>query len=139
MEVRSRSRNELILMKHWCEKFLMRRHTPYSCGDFVEEVLFDQYGFRYNFPKSVKDLEEDTKSIKGLIGNVLVRTENPTEGDIAVMGGKRHACHVGIFIEIKNTKYILHSDINIKYSVLTKCSDLFYLGYFIEGFYSWRK
>lgn len=139
MEVRSRSCVEFVHMRHWCEKYLMRRHTPYSCGDFVENVLLDKYGFSYNFPKSVKDLEEDTKSIKRLIGNVLIKTENPIEGDIVVMGGRRHACHVGVFVEIKNIKYILHSDINIKYSALTKLSELFHLGYFVEGYYSWRK
>lgn len=126
-------------MRHWCEKYLAKKHLPFSCGDFVENVLLDHYGFSYNFPKSVKDLEQDTKAIKGLIGNVLTKTDNPLEGDIVVMGGKRHACHVGLLVDIKNTKYILHSDVNIKYSALTKTSDLFYIGYFIEGYYSWRK
>lgn len=126
-------------MSHWANKYLMIPFKPFGCGEFVEEVLRKEFDVEYDFPKSVHSLSDDQKIIRNYLKNELVKTITPTDGDIVLMGGVRESCHVGVYFKNVNTDYVLHSDRKMRSSSATKISQLPMMGYYFEGFYTWKK
>lgn len=125
--------------KHWSHKYLMTPFKPFGCGEFVEKILIEQFKINFELPKSTGSLKKDPEIIRGYCNSVLKKTESPREGDIAVMGGARESCHVGVVVKIKDSIAILHTDRKMKVASINSVERLHFLGYFLEGFYTWQK
>lgn len=126
-------------MRHWTEKFISIPYQKYNCSKFVEHVLRTQFGIDYNFPQSEGTLFKQSQMIKDYLPFYCEKTENPEEGDLVLMHGKRRMCHVGIFVPIKRSKYVLHSEVRMGTSALHNFNLLAGFGYSVEGVYKWRR
>lgn len=123
----------------WFKKHLNMTFKPYGCAEFVEKVLRSEFNLFYDFPKTTGDLRKDPDLIKNVCESKLFKTAMPQDGDIVLMGGDRESCHVGIFCRHKGRDYVLHTDRKMRVSSLTQLDNLIFLGYFLEGFYTWRR
>lgn len=123
----------------WAKRYLQMSFKPYGCGEFAEKVLKEQFHVEHNFPKTSGDLRKDPFIIKGACESFLKKTDAPQDGDVVLMGGDRESCHVGIFVIENEKEYVLHTDRKMRVSVLTEIKNLILIGYFLEGYYTWRK
>lgn len=112
---------------------------PFGCGEFAAMVLRKEFGVKVDAPKSSMDLRKDPEIIQDYISKTLTETINPQDGDVVLMNGDRIACHVGLFVNINNQDFIFHSERRFRSACLHKVSDLVKYGYFINGFFTWRK
>lgn len=110
-----------------------------NCAEFVEFVLKKEFGKSYSFPQSKKSIFLDSDQIKSQLNNYVRKTNSPKDGDLVLMHGKRLMCHIGIYVRIGWTEYVLHTEGSIKNSSLHRIGDIINYGYTLEGFYKWQK
>jgi cell wall-associated NlpC family hydrolase len=125
--------------KHWAEKYISIPQRRFNCVEFVEFVMRDHFGVEYKFPQSEGNVFKNSQLIRENFDLYCERTDDPKEGDVVLMHGKRRMCHVGIYIPIKRSKYVLHSDMIMKTPALHNLNILSGLGYSVEGIYKWRR
>lgn len=126
-------------MQHWTSKYLTLKYKDYNCSKFVEFVLRDHFGIKYEFPQSKGSLFNQSMQIKESLPVFCRETVTPTEGDLILMSGIRRLCHVGMLVVVNGKKYVFHTESSMKTAALHEFKDLSYFGYFIEGFYTWAK
>lgn len=126
-------------MAHWAERFLQIEYDRMNCAEFVEHVLREQFGRKYKFPQSRGSLFAETAQIKEEIPKYVRQTEDPMDGDLVLMHGKRLLCHVGIYVGLGVSDCVLHSEGRIKTSALHNIRDLKNFGYRLAGYYTWLR
>ena len=126
-------------MSHWAEKFLKIQYKEMNCSKFVEHVLREQFGIDYRFPQSQGSLFNQSKQIRDSMPSFCERTEYPKDGDMVLMHGRRMMCHVGIYVKIGITEYVLHTESSMKTAALHPIKKLILFGYTVEGFYKWLR
>lgn len=124
---------------HWSMKYLFQDFKPFGCAEFVEKVLREEFNCNYKFPQSVSCLKTDPQIIKNYAEKKLIETNRPVDGDIVLMDGDRHTCHVGVYVNINNVHHVLHSERRFKVSCLHRVSDLKTYGYFKARFFTWQR
>ena len=124
---------------HWAEKFLKIEYKDMNCSKFVEHVLRNQFGINYSFPQSEGSLFNQSQQIRDAMPSFCTKTDSPKEGDMILMHGRRRMCHVGIYVRIGITDYVLHTESSIKTAALHPLKNLLFFGYTVEGFYTWLK
>jgi hypothetical protein len=124
---------------HWAERFVGIQYEEMNCAEFVEHVLREQFQINFKFPQSRGSLFAETQQIKENLSVFTERTESPKDGDLVLMHGKRLMCHVGLYVKIGMTAYVLHSEGRVKTSALHRMKDIIQYGYSVAGFYKWRK
>lgn len=126
-------------MKHWSEKYLQIQYKDMNCSKFCEHVLRDHFGIDFNFPQSQGTLFAQSQQIRENMPTYCIKTDYPQDGDMVLMHGKRQMCHVGIYIRIGISGYVLHTESRLRTAALHKLNDLNAYGFYVEGFYKWRK
>lgn len=126
---------------HWSRKYISIPHDKMNCAELVEHVLKDKFSLDFKFPQSQGSLFMESHQIKKEMFNFVdpVPTTSPLEGDLVLMSGTRRLCHVGLYVEIKNVKYVLHTQKSFGCACLHKIADLSTYGLYLEGFYKWQK
>lgn len=123
---------------HWSERFLSIQQKDMNCAEFVEHVLREQFGRHYKFPQSRGSLFIQSKQLRECVPQYCEKTDSPIDGDLVLLHGLRMMCHVGIFVKIGRTQYILHTERKFKTAALHELNKIIYFGYSVEGFYKWR-
>lgn len=126
-------------MKSWLKKYLSISYKDMNCSKFVEHVLRDHFKKDYKFPQSEGSLFNQSKQIRESIPLFATKTEKPQDGDLVLMHGRRRMCHVGVYIKIGRQNYVLHTESRLKTACLHSFKDLLFVGYTVEGVYSWLK
>lgn len=128
-------------MKHWYEKYISMPYKKWNCSKFVEHVLRDHFNINFNFPQTTGTIFAQSELIKKsmpVFSSYPNVTNNPIDGDLVLMHGKRLMCHVGLYLKINNIDYVLHSESSIGSSCLHKIRELRNYGYSLEGIYKWQ-
>lgn len=129
-------------MKHWSSKYIAIPYKNMHCSAFVEFVLRDHFNIDFKFPQSEGYIFNQSEQIKKHIPEFThypERTDDPKDGDLVLMHGKRLMCHVGLYVNIKKVEYVLHSEASIGSACLNKIKEVSLFGYKIEGVYKWQK
>ena len=118
----------------------LRYEADFDCADFAVHVARDLFGYQVSLPgarprgKGCEAALADASKAYG------TPTDQPQDGDIVLMrdfGDTIAPTHVGIYIRVGHTQYVLHSAEKLGGSVLTEFRKLRQLGLTIEGFYKW--
>lgn len=115
-------------------------YKKWNCSKFCEYILRDRFNIIYDFPQTTGTIFAQSELLKKEIpvySDFPNKTDDPKDGDLVVMNGLRLLCHIGLYVEIKGIRYVLHSESSIKCSALHKFDDLKGYGYSIEGVYKW--
>lgn len=126
-------------MAHWAEKFLKIEYKDMNCSKFVEHVLREQFKIEYSFPQSQGSLFNQSQQIRDAMPSFCERTDEPKDGDMILMHGRRRMCHVGVYVKIGITEFVLHTESSMKTAALHPLNKLIVFGYTVEGFYKWLK
>lgn len=126
-------------MRHWTHKYMTIEYKKMNCSKFVEHILRDHYGRDYSFPQSEGSLFNQSLQIKTSVPSFASRTDNPQDGDLILMHGKRMLCHVGLYLKIGREEYVFHTESSKKTALLHRLRELTSYGYSVEGIYSWLK
>lgn len=126
-------------MKHWVNKYLKISYKEMNCSKFVEHILREEFKIEYTFPQSEGTLFKQSQQIRDNINIFAQKTDNPKDGDMILMHGKRLMCHVGVYVKIGINEYVLHTESSLKTAALHKLKDLKNYGYSVGGFYTWLK
>lgn len=129
-------------MIHWSSKYISIPYKKMHCSAFVQYVLKDYFNIEFTFPQSEGQIFNQSEQIKKsipLFSSYPNITDEPVDGDLVLMHGLRLMCHVGLYVEIKNVPYVLHSEASIGSACLHKMSELRQYGYSVEGVYRWEK
>lgn len=124
-------------MAHWSEKYLSITYDKLNCSKFVEHVIREEFGIDYTFPQSEGSLFNQSKQIRDSVPNYCVRTKFPQDGDLVLMHGRRLMCHVGVYVKIGMSEYVLHTESRLKTAALHKFKEVYLFGFKVEGCYSW--
>ena len=126
---------------HWTTKYLAIPYDKMNCAEFTEHVLNDNFKLSFKFPQSQGSFFMESAQIKEEVFNYAypVVTEEPVDGDLVLMSGKRRLSHVGLFVKIKDVRYVLHTQRSFGCACLHRISDLGFYGLFLEGIYKWQK
>lgn len=125
-------------MRHWAEKYLLIDYKQMRCSEFVEFVLRDHFKREFSFPKPEGTVFKQSHQIKENVPLFCVKTDKPQTGDLVLMHGIRMMCHVGLYVDIKGTGHVLHTEAKLRTAALQNLKHLFHIGYTVEGFYTWR-
>lgn len=123
----------------WVKKYLLIDYNEMNCAEFIEYVLRDHFGKEFNFPQSKGSIFAESLQIRECLPKYVTRTDDPEDGDLVLMHGKRLMCHVGLFVKIGITEFVLHTDANMKSSSFHNIREIKNYGYKLEGYYKWRK
>lgn len=126
-------------MGHWTSKYMMIEYKQMNCSKFVEHVLRDHFKRDYSFPQSEGSLFNQSKQIKESVPTFAEKTDEPKDGDLVLMNGKRMLCHVGLYLKIGREGYVFHTESSKKTALLHRLKDVTGYGYSVEGIYSWLK
>jgi len=124
-------------MRHWSNKYLAIPHNKMNCSKFVEHVLRDHFKKDYEFPQSQGSLFNQSQQIRDNLPKFCKRTQEYKDGDLVLMHGLRMMCHVGLYVGIRGTDYVLHCESSMKTSALHRFIDISRYGYTIQGVYEW--
>lgn len=124
---------------HWARKYISIPYSKMNCSKFVEHVMRDHFKIDYKFPQSVGSLFNQSAQLKYHMKDFTVKTETPKEGDVVLMNGLRRMCHIGMYIKIGRTEYVLHSEKNFGTAALHKLREIGQFGYHVEGYYTWAE
>ena len=124
---------------HWTMKYLQVEYKDMNCSKFVEHVLRDHFKINYTFPQSEGSLFNQSQQLRDNIPKFTYKTDMPKDGDLVLMHGKRRMCHVGMYVKIGRAGYVFHTESSMKTAALHKICTVFFNGYTVEGFYTWRK
>lgn len=124
---------------HWSRKYISIKYDKMNCSKFVEHIMRDHFGIDYKFPQSQGSLFNQSAQLKTHMKEFVVKTETPSEGDVVLMHGLRRMCHIGMYILIGRTPYILHCEKNFGSAAIHKLREIGQFGYNVEGFYTWEK
>lgn len=120
-------------------KYLAVEYKDMNCSKFVEYVLRDHFKINYQFPQSQGSVFNQSQQIKDHLPKFCYKTDSPKDGDLVLMHGRRRMCHVGMYVKIGRSGYVLHTESSMKTAALHKISNVFFNGYTVEGVYTWRK
>lgn len=126
-------------MEHWTSKYMQITFSQMNCAQFVEHILRNEFKIDYKFPQSEGSFFNQSAQIRNNFKNYCTKTEEPKDGDLVLMHGKRLMCHVGLYVKIKNEEYVFHTEKSMKTASLHPLKSLLLFGYSVEGFYSWVK
>lgn len=127
------------MARHWSEKYISITYKQMNCSKFCEHVLREEFGIDFNFPQSKGSLFAQSQQIRDELPVYCDRTDTPKDGDLILMHGRRLMCHVGLYVKIGITEYVLHTESSLESAVLQPLKSLINFGYSVEGFYKWRK
>ena len=130
---------ERFVLRHWSERFLQIEYKDMNCAEFVEHVQRVQFNRDFKFPQSKGSLFLETQQIKEEIPKYVEETKTPKDGDLVLMHGQRLMCHIGVYVRIGWSEYVLHTEGRIKVSSLHRIQDLNLYGYKLARFYRWLK
>lgn len=123
---------------HWSQKYIGYSYAQFNCAQLVRRVLVVDFGLDYDFGFIPRETRDQSEAIKNRKDSFLTVTEKPREGDCVMMHSRREFAHIGIYAEINNQPYVLHSMNTIGSVVLHKLKDLKRYGLNVEGFYKWQ-
>lgn len=126
---------------HWSKKYVSIPHDKMNCAELVEHVLKDQFSIDFKFPQSCGSFFMESHQIKREMFKFVcpVPTDEPVEGDLALMSGTRRLSHVGLLVKSKGIDYILHTQKAFGCACLHRVADLSFYGLYLEGFYKWQR
>lgn len=126
-------------MKHWSYKYISMDFSKMNCAQFVEYVLQDHFKIYFRLPQTRNTISENKELLKETMFKFVYPeiTDNPKDGDGVLMRGIRMSCHIGLYVNIKNVDYVLHTEKKFGTSCLHKFSDLTNYGFKVEGVYKW--
>ena len=118
----------------------MRYTRDFDCADFAVHVARDLFGFKVTLPGD-RPRGEGSEAVLGDASKAYgIPTTAPEDGDIVLMfdfGDTISPTHVGIYVTVGRTSYVLHSAVKLGGSVMTELRKLSQLGLTVEGFYKW--
>lgn len=126
-------------MSHWSDKYIQVEYKDMNCSKFVEHILRDHFGKDYSFPQSSGNIFEQSNLIKRSYPKFTYQVSKPEEGDLVIMNGMRNLCHVGIYVKIGITEYVLHTESTLKTAALHSLRDLLHFGYSVASYHRWQK
>lgn len=124
---------------HWTNAFMKIEYKNMNCSKFVEHVLREHFKREYSFPQSKGNLFNQSKQIQESLPSFCSLTEDPEDGDLVLMHGKRMLCHVGLYLRIGREEFVFHTESSKKTALLHRFRDIPIYGYTVEGIYSWLK
>lgn len=122
----------------WTRKYLID-NTKYTCSEFVEKVLREQFNIDYNFPQSNGSVFDQSYQIKKSMPYFCQKTSHPKDGDLVLMHGLRRLCHVGLYLKIGRKEFVFHTELTMNTVSLHELKDIIKYGYSLEGIYTWLK
>jgi hypothetical protein len=128
-------------MQHWTKKYLSIPYSEMNCAEFTEYVLKDKFDLNFKFPQSQGSFFMESHQIKQEMFKFVcpVPTDEPKDGDLVLMSGRRLLSHVGLYVNIKDQDYVLHTQKTFGCACLHKLKEISFYGLFFEGFYKWQK
>lgn len=124
---------------HWTSKYIAIEYKDMNCSKFVEYVLRDKFNINFSFPQSEGSIFNQSKQIKDSLPLFARKTDLPKDGDLVLMHGRRRMCHVGMYVKIGRSGYVLHTESSMKTAALHQINKVFFNGYTVEGYYTWLK
>ncbi len=126
---------------HWTKKYLSIPYDKMNCAEFTEHVLKEEFNTDFKFPQSCGSFFMESHQIRKEMSKFVipVPVQNPEDGDLVLMSGKRRLSHVGLCVTINGIKYVLHTQRSFGCACLHKIKDLGFYGLYLEGFYKWQK
>lgn len=100
-------------MSHWSERYLGRPHVKgvYDCAELVMEVQREQFNRNVEVP--VERKEYSTFVLSSLIDEhkfeMAEIVSDPIEGDVLLMKCMNRLNHIGVYVTIDRTPYVLHN------------------------------
>lgn len=70
---------------------------------------------------------------------VICKSDNPKDFDLVIMNAKHRLAHVGLFVTINESPFVLHTFFRSESILRTEIKDLFLIGLNLEGFYKWQE
>ena len=125
---------------HWSDKYIGLPYSDHNCAEFVAMVAFDHYNIDIVLPADMgKYLRTQQKKInKHLFEYVdAQKLDDPIDGAICLMHGRKRHCHIGITVIINKIPYVLHSMTGCNSVVRHRVIDLHKFNLKVEGFYQW--
>lgn len=116
------------------------RRDKFDCADFAVHVARDLFGYDVTLP-GTRPRGKGCEAVLGEASRAYgTPTTDPEDGDLVLLydfGDTVSPTHVGIYIRIGRTSYLLHSAAKLGGSVMTELRKLPQLGLTVEGFYKW--
>jgi len=135
-------------ISHWAEIYIGIPYSiypqdtnGYNCFSLIKDIQYDQYGieidvgFDFKYITNLMAIAKEFKSTSEYRN--WIEVSHAQEGDLVLMSTNNTPIHIGVWIDINDTKGIIHS-IEQYGVVFSKYENLNQTGYKILGFYRHR-
>lgn len=119
------------------DKYIGIDYENMNCAELCEYYLKQEYNYQLVLPQMPKTLLGFSKTIDKEIKSYK-KTMDPVDGCLVLMKARGIASHLGIYVSLSGTGYVLHAFKAHGESVLTKLSLVKSLSLTIEGFFLWQ-
>lgn len=127
------------------ERFLGIPYCPrrMDCADLAMLVQRELYGRAVTLPgrrPRPLEAEEQALAVRTYAQQLANPVTTPQDGDAVLMreAGTTQAGHIGTYLFISYTPYVLHTSHALGGSVLHRLQDLSGFGLTVEGYYRWK-
>jgi len=125
-------------MANWTDAYIGREHSEtYDCAALVLDVEREQFGRHVNVPSHrafYKPGENHNDEIVKYAFTLADKVDVPQDGDVVLMFNRNGLNHIGIYVDIKGTQYVLHNIAKVG-TILQKLKDITRYTLRFEGFY----
>lgn len=125
-------------MGNWWEPFIGKPYGDgYDCMSLAVEVAA-LFGHKVVHPSYAPNVRAQARAVAQHKETLSQAQATAQDGDPVLFLCRARFYHIGVFVNVDDTAYILHADQRSAAVILTKLTDMPVLGYTLEGFYKWR-
>ena len=124
---------------HWSQNYIGQPYAEANCAQLATQVQLEVFGKTVQLPDDIApQLRGQSRQIESMQALIAYPVEQAIEGDAVLMKCRGCLSHVGVYCEINNQPYVLHSMKNAAQTVMHRLADLTKVGLSFEGFYRWH-
>jgi len=123
---------------HWSEGYIDVPHAVENCAALVERLRREQFGSKQVFPRPERRaVFHHSDLITSHLRDFVTPIDAPHDGCCVIVLARGRLAHIGMYCELPDQPYLLHSDSWFGASVRIPMSRVCAPRFRIEGFYAW--
>lgn len=122
------------------QKYIGIPYSKANCADLALMIQKNEFGkeyIDYEKPESTSPFGY-CRAVKKNIPNYLEERLIPINGCAVLLVCRGRLSHIGTYLNMNKTDYVIHTSERFKSSIMTPLHDLKKFGIEIQGFYSWK-
>lgn len=125
-------------MAHWSDGYIDVPYAVENCAALVERVRREVWGSRVRFPRPTRaSVLHYGALLTARARDFATPIATPHDGCAVIVLARGRLAHLGLYCELPDQPYLLHSDNTFGASVRIPMSRVCRPRFTIEGFYAW--